>query len=91
MEVAVDSSWVGDGVGSVAAPVGVAPGVAGVTADMGTVFVGVNAGMGPGVGVSGASVGTGVINSIAGVGSDVASGVEKLAGNAVVAALGFRR
>ena len=48
MEVAVDCSWVGDGVGSVAAPVGVALGVAGVTAGMGTVFVGVNAGVGPG-------------------------------------------
>ena len=90
MEVAVDCSWVGDGVGSVAAPVGVAPGVAGVTAGMGTVFVGVNAGMGPGVGVSGAFVGPAVGAAGAGVGSDVASGAGELAGNAVVAAPGPR-
>ena len=82
VEVRFAGAWVGDTVGSAGAPVGEIPGVAGVDAGVDAPFVAVNAGVGPGVGIPGACVGTG------GAGVAVASGVDELAGNGVVAAPG---
>ena len=75
MEVAVDGTWVGDGVDVANVPVGVAPVVTGVETGVGALGVDtgvvgvitcVEANVGPGVGVSGACVGTGA--KVSGVG-----------------------
>ena len=92
MEVSVDGTCVGYGVGvpdvpvgvalvATGVPVGVAPVVTGVDAGVDGVVVGVEAGVGPGVGIFGVCVETAVGGS----------GVFELVGNAVVAALGMER
>ena len=92
MDVAVDGTWVGYGVGVpdvpvgvalviAGVPVGVAPVVTGVDAGVDGVVVGVEAGVGPSVGIFGVCVETAVGGS----------GVFELVGNAVVTALGMER
>ena len=88
MEVAVDGTWVGYGVGVPDVPVDVALVIAGVDAGVdGACRLRRPPTLGPGVGVSGVCVETGVGGSGVGDWVVVASGAGELAGNGVVAAL----